>query len=55
VALSSALWFVERQQIQQWVVAQGTPRQAALRCRIVLAAADGHSDAATAQQLSVNR
>jgi transposase len=55
MALSSELSFVERQQIQQWVAAHGTPQQVALRCRIVLAAADGRSDVATAQQLSVNR
>jgi transposase len=55
MALSSELSFSERQQIQQWVAAHGTPQQVALRCRIVLAAADGQSDVATAQQLSVNR
>ena len=55
MALSSELSFVERQQIQQWVAAHGTPQQVALRGRIVLAAADGQSDVATAQQLSVNR
>ena len=41
--------------MQQWVAAHGTPQQVALRCRIVLASADGHSDVAIAQQLSVNR
>ena len=55
MALSSELSSFERQQIQQWVAAHGTPQQVALRCRIVLAAADGQSDVATAQQLSVNR
>jgi len=45
----------EREQIQQWEAAHGTPQQVALRCRIVLAAADGQSDVAIAQQLSVNR
>jgi len=29
----------EQQQLQQWVAAQGTPQQVALRCRIVLAPA----------------
>src|SRR5258708_9516632 len=53
--LSSDLSVSERQQIQQWVAAYGTPQQVALRCRIVLAAADGQSDVAIAQQLSVNR
>jgi transposase/DNA-binding CsgD family transcriptional regulator len=55
MALSSELSSSERQQIQQWVAAHGTPQQVALRCRIVLGAADGQSDAAIARQLSVNR
>jgi DNA-binding CsgD family transcriptional regulator len=55
MAWSSALSLPERQQIQQWSAAHGTPQQVALRCRIVLPTADGHSDVAIAQQLSVNR
>src|ERR1022692_2670320 len=55
MALSSSLSVSEQQQIQQWVAAHGTPQQVALRCRIVLVAADGQSDVAIAQQLSVNR
>src|SRR5260370_28781691 len=55
MGLSSELSSAERQQIQQWVAAHGTPQQVALRCRIVLAAADGQSDVAIAQQVSVNR
>src|SRR5271157_6037549 len=55
MALSSPLSGSERQQIRQWVVAHGTPQQVALRCRIVLAAADGQPDVAIARQLSVNR
>jgi hypothetical protein len=55
MVLSSGLSVSEQQQIQQWVAAHGTPQQVALRCRIVLAAADGQSDVAIAQQLSVNR
>jgi transposase len=55
MALSSGLSPSERQQIQQWASAHGTPQQVALRCRIVLGAADGQSDVAIAQQLSVNR
>jgi hypothetical protein len=35
--------------------AYGTPQQVALRCRIVLAAADGQSDNSIAQQLAINR
>jgi transposase len=45
----------EHEQIQQWVHAHGTPQQVALRCRIVLGAAQGQSDVAIAEQLSVNR
>jgi hypothetical protein len=55
MVLSSVLSSAERQQLQQWVAAHGTPQQVALRCRIVLAAADGQSDVAIAQQVSVNR
>ena len=46
---------VERQKLQQWVAAHGTPQQVALRCRIVLAAAAGESDVAIARRLVVNR
>src|SRR6059036_3768282 len=46
---------VERQKIQQWTAAHGTPQQVALRCRIVLAAATGESNVAIAERLSVNR
>src|SRR5260370_40317401 len=52
---SGQLSAVERQKIQQWVGAYGTPQQVALRCRIVLAVAEGESDVAIAEQLSVNR
>jgi transposase len=45
----------DQAQLQQWVTAFGTPQQVALRCRIVLAAADGKSDNAIAQQLEINR
>jgi hypothetical protein len=45
----------EREQLCQWIAAHGTPQQVALRCRIVLAAADGQSDVAIAEQLVVNR
>ena len=45
----------EHQQIQQWIGAHGTPQQVALRCRIVLAAAQGQPDRAIADLLSVNR
>jgi transposase len=45
----------ERLQMQQWVVAHGTSQRVALRCQIVLAAAEGESDVAIAEQFSVNR
>lgn len=45
----------DRRQLQQWASAYGTPQQVALRCRIVLVAADGQSDNAIAQQLESNR
>jgi len=42
-------------QIEQWLAALGTPQQVVLRCRIVLAAADGKSEVAIAAELHVNR
>ena len=45
----------DRRQLQQWASAYGTPQQVALRCRIVLAAADSESDNAIALQLKSNR
>src|ERR1700728_2204117 len=45
----------QERQIQQWLAALGTPQQVALRCRIVLAAGRGESEASTATQLDVNR
>jgi transcriptional regulator with XRE-family HTH domain/transposase len=46
---------LQQQQIRQWRSAHGTPQQVALRCRIVLAAAEGHSESAIARQLGTNR
>ena len=45
----------EQQQLRQWVSAFGTPQQVAVRSQIVLAAAQGQSDNAIAQQLDLNR
>jgi transposase len=45
----------EEQQLRQWIAAFGTPQQVALRSQIVLAAAQGESDNAIAQQLAINR
>src|SRR6266478_5061658 len=50
-----ALSAVDRQKIQQWIAAHGTPQQVALRCRIVLAAAAGESNVGIAERLAVNR
>ena len=46
---------LEKDQIRQWLGAHGTPQQVALRCRIVIGAAEGQSDGAIAARLSVNR
>jgi transposase len=45
----------QQKQIEQWLAALGTPQQVALRCRIVLAASHGKSEAATAAEMNVNR
>ena len=45
----------DQQQLLEWASAFGTPQQVVLRCRIVLAAASGQSDQATAAELAVNR
>src|SRR5579862_916599 len=45
----------QQSQIEQWLAAMGTPQQVALRCRIVLAAGRGESEAAIAVALEINR
>ena len=55
MARSHQLTAVERQKLEQWAAAHGTPQQVAVRCRIVLSSAAGESDVAIARQLSVNR
>jgi transposase len=45
----------DKQQLRQWLSAFGTPQQVVLRCRIVLAAAEGESADAIASRLEVNR
>ena len=45
----------QERQIEQWLAALGTPQQVALRCRIVVAAGHGESEAAIASRLEVNR
>jgi transposase len=46
---------VDEEKVREWTAAHGTPQQVALRCRIVLGAAQGESDSAIARRLSVNR
>ena len=53
--LGLALSEDQEKQIQQWLAALGTPQQVALRCRIVLAAGSGETEAAIAAKLQVNR
>src|SRR5437899_7940695 len=45
----------DRNQLQQWVRAQFTPQQVALRSRILLMAAEGKQDLEIAEELDVNR
>ena len=45
----------DREQIERWLSAHGTPQQVALRGRIVLGAAEGASDSAIARHLEINR
>lgn len=44
----------ERDQLEQWLAAHGTPQQVALRCRIVLAATAGQTNVTIAAQLGVD-
>jgi transposase len=55
LAVSLELSAADRQRIQEWTAAHGTPQQVALRCRIVLGASDGEADSAISRRLSVNR
>jgi len=45
----------DREEIDRWLMAHGTPQQVALRSRIVLAAAAGRSDGVVARELEINR
>ena len=51
LALSPA----QREQLERWLAAHGTPQQVALRCRIVLVATQGGSDLSIAAAIGVNR
>jgi len=50
-----ALSIRDREEIDRWLQAHGTPQQVALRSRIILAAAEGQSDCAVARNLEINR
>ena len=45
----------DERQLREWVAAFGTPQQVAVRCRIVLAGAEGLSDYQIAAKLAINR
>ncbi len=45
---------VDREQLEAWVTAHGTPQQVALRCRIVLAAAAGQTNLTISQESGIN-
>jgi transposase len=45
----------QRNELQRWVMALGTPQQVALRCRIVLAIGDGKTERMVAVENGVNR
>src|SRR5260370_10291621 len=55
MAGSCELSELDREKVNQWIAAHGTPQQVALRCRIVLSSADGESDVSIAKRLAVNR
>src|SRR5437660_3444955 len=45
----------DQAQLVRWKATQGTPQQVALRCRLVLAAAEGYPDLEIASHHEVNR
>jgi transposase len=45
----------QRNQLDQWLTALGTPQQVALRCRIIIGIAAGKSEVAVATENGVNR
>ena len=50
-----ALTAADRDELERWVRAHGTPQQVMLRSHIVFAAADGQSDSGIARALAINR
>jgi transposase len=55
LAMALTLSAGDHEQIGAWLRAPSTPQQVALRCRIVLAAAQGQQDLEIAAQVKVNR
>jgi transposase len=45
----------DREQMEQWTAAMGTPQQVVLRCRIILAAAAQQAETTIATELKLNR
>ena len=45
----------DREEVEKWLKAYGTPQQVVLRGRIVLAAVEGQPDSAIARELEINR
>ena len=45
---------IDREQLERWIAAYGTPQQVALRCQMVLAAATGRTNLEIGMQLGVN-
>ena len=45
---------VDRERLERWISAYGTPQQVALRCRMVLAAATGRTNLEIGMQLGVD-
>ena len=45
----------EREELERWLNAHGTPQQVCLRSRIILAAANGQADSTIARELEINR
>ena len=45
---------IDREQLERWIAAYGTPQQVALRCLMVLAAATGRTNLEISMQLGVN-
>lgn len=50
-----AVSVTDREEIELWLRAHGTPQQVSLRAQIILAAADGQADITIARTLAINR